>query len=392
MKKKILIVMEEIIQGIPSGVVSVTDNLVGGIYKDYDLTIISNKTHWIINKKNNFKNIKKIKKEKIDFYTYSELNFLLQKKLPKIFVKIAILPLKIIKFYQLIDFAYKFLKKKKIQTVLNQSGGWPGGEFNLAFSCACYLLKIKNILIVHNLSSYRKTLFSKFIYFRDIIYNKTATKIVTVSKVCKFNLLSNTYLKNITIVKNGTQDFSKLEKLRIKKIDNKKFIIGYVGHIHERKGIEVVLNAIKNTKNEIQFIIIGGGSKDYVLHLKRIAYINNVDVLFVNMQKKFCNFYSYFDIFILPSKKFESFGLVVIEAMSCAKTIICSNFGGMKEIIKNNKNGMLFKNNDPVDLRKKITYLKNNTTFSKKLSKNAKIDFNKLYTSDIMVKKYKKYF
>jgi len=33
MKKKLLIVMEEIIQGIPSGVVSVTDNLIGGIYK-----------------------------------------------------------------------------------------------------------------------------------------------------------------------------------------------------------------------------------------------------------------------------------------------------------------------------------------------------------------------
>jgi teichuronic acid biosynthesis glycosyltransferase TuaC len=392
MKKKILIVLEEIIQGIPSGVVSVTDNLIGGIYKDFEVTILTNKTHWITNQKHNFKNINRIKKEKINFYTYSELNFFLQKRFNKIVVKLFLLPIKLIKFFLLVNFAYNFLKKKKIQIVINQSGGWPGGEFNLAFSCASYFLRIKNILIVHNLSSYKKNFLSKFIYLRDRVYNRTASEIITVSKICKLDLLKNTYLKNLKVVKNGSQDFSKLKKLKIKNINKKKFIIGYVGHIHERKGIEIVLNSIKNTKNEIQFVIIGGGNKDYVLYLEKIANKNNIDVLFVDMQKKFFNFYSYFDIFILPSKKFESFGLVVIEAMSCARSIICSNFGGMKEIIKNNHNGLLFKKNDSVDLTKKINYLKNNVKFSNKMSKNAKIDFNKLYTSDIMVKKYKKYF
>ena len=79
MKKKILIVLEEIIQGIPSGVITVTDNLISKIYKENDIQIITNKTHWILKNKNNFKYIKKIRKNKIKFSSYSELDFYLKR-------------------------------------------------------------------------------------------------------------------------------------------------------------------------------------------------------------------------------------------------------------------------------------------------------------------------
>ena len=66
-----------------------------------------------------------------------------------------------------------------------------------------------------------------------------------------------------------------------------------------------------------------------------------------NIQKKFIlNFYkpvpnitkflSLTDILILPSIKGESFGMVLIEAMRQKVPVICSDSGGMKEIVKNN--------------------------------------------------------
>ena len=94
----------------------------------------------------------------------------------------------------------------------------------------------------------------------------------------------------------------------------------------------------------------------------------------------------------MPSKQFESFGLVLVEAMSCKKTIICSNYGGMKEIIINKKNGMLFKKNNSNDLKSKINYLRKNKKTSLMLSNNAKLTYHKLYTSKIMVENYKNYF
>ncbi len=392
MNKKILIVLEEIIQGIPSGVISVTENLIAGIYKKNNIYILTNKTHWISDKKDKFKFINKTKKVKFNLYTYSELNYFLQSKVFKIFFKIFLIPYRLLIFIYLIKYGYVFLKKNKIELVLNQSGGWPGGEMNLAISIASYLVKVKNILIIHNLSSYKKSFYSKFIYIRDSIYNITADKIITVSKSCRLNLYKNTSLKNIFIVKNGSNDFSKLKKLKIKKVKKRKFIIGYVGHIHERKGLETLLYSIKQTSNEIQFIIIGGGEKNYINKLKRIAHKNFIDILFVKLQKKTLNYYHYFDLFILPSKQFESFGLVLVEAMSCKKTIICSNYGGMKEIIINKKNGMLFKKNNSNDLKSKINYLRKNKKTSLMLSNNAKLTYHKLYTSKIMVENYKNYF
>ena len=86
MSKNILIVLEEIIQGIPSGVVSVTENLIQGIYKKNNLSILTNNSHWII-KKNNFKFINKIKEKEDKFLYIFRIKFFFEKN-PKNFCKI----------------------------------------------------------------------------------------------------------------------------------------------------------------------------------------------------------------------------------------------------------------------------------------------------------------
>jgi len=62
------------------------------------------------------------------------------------------------------------------------------------------------------------------------------------------------------------------------------------------------------------------------------------------------------DIIVQPSR-FESFGYVLLEAMSVGTPIICSNVGGMTEIIKHNHNGLLFNNEDVDDLVRQIEYM-----------------------------------
>lgn len=52
-------------------------------------------------------------------------------------------------------------------------------------------------------------------------------------------------------------------------------------------------------------------------------------------------FYEDTDIFVSPSIKPESFGLVILEAMMHGIPVVATNHGGPTEIIKNNETGYL---------------------------------------------------
>jgi glycosyltransferase involved in cell wall biosynthesis len=47
------------------------------------------------------------------------------------------------------------------------------------------------------------------------------------------------------------------------------------------------------------------------------------------------------DLFLLPSEQ-ESFGLTALEAMACGVPVICSETGGLPEVIKHEETGFLF--------------------------------------------------
>jgi glycosyltransferase involved in cell wall biosynthesis len=60
--------------------------------------------------------------------------------------------------------------------------------------------------------------------------------------------------------------------------------------------------------------------------------------------------YANFDILILPSRYDESFGMVILEAMSFSKPVICSDAGGMQEIVIPGKTGYIFQTESSLQL------------------------------------------
>ena len=96
------------------------------------------------------------------------------------------------------------------------------------------------------------------------------------------------------------------------------------------------------------------------------------------------------DILVLPSIKFESFGMVLIEAMRQKVPVICSNSGGMKEIVKNNKNGLVFKNKDIKDLKKKLSILISSNNKRKEFGEKGYLTFKNKFSNKIFIKEYQK--
>ena len=88
--------------------------------------------------------------------------------------------------------------------------------------------------------------------------------------------------------------------------------------------------------------------------------LKNVKFFPFQNQKKLVKFYQKSDVFILPSR-IEPWGLAINEAMSSGNAIITSNVTGASfDLIRNNKNGLIFENNNSDDLAKKILFIYNN--------------------------------
>ena len=64
-----------------------------------------------------------------------------------------------------------------------------------------------------------------------------------------------------------------------------------------------------------------------------------------------------YDVAVVPSVFPEPFGIVVIEAMACAKPVIGSRTGGIPEIIVDGETGVLVDPNDPAPLARKLAEL-----------------------------------
>ena len=76
------------------------------------------------------------------------------------------------------------------------------------------------------------------------------------------------------------------------------------------------------------------------------------------------NFYSECDIFVAPSR-YESFGLIYLEAMHFGKAIVACNSGGTPEVVKNNETGILVKPGDHLELANSILKLVENSASKK---------------------------
>lgn len=120
-----------------------------------------------------------------------------------------------------------------------------------------------------------------------------------------------------------------------------KRILLFLGRIHQKKGIEIALQAFKIVSEKIddlQMAIIGPGESSYVNQLVKLTSQLELEdrVFFLGMVddelKKSALMDS--DIFILPSYG-ENFGIAVIEAIACGCPVILSNKVGVAENLRN---------------------------------------------------------
>lgn len=372
----------------PSGVITVITETCSKWGKVDNLTILLNKRHWakniLLNKFNYYKNVS-IKLNLI--ISASEIKFYIN----NYFVKLIISPIyPIINLINIIYLVF-WLRKNKFDAVFSHNGGWPGGELNRLVILASWFACVpKRILVIHNIPNIPKSnikiLFNK-IY--ELIIGKITTDIVTVSEACKMSILCNTnFNTKISVIYNGIKSEADL-KNDFKKSWNDCFTIAFIGEIHPRKGLPILIDALKLIETPFNFLIIGSGEDSYVHHIKSLAGEIIYPTYFLGFCKDVEKFYPFIDLVVLPSISFESFGMVLVEAMKYNKPVICSDFGGMKEVVENGVTGIVFPSGDSISLSNNINTIMNNKDMQLEMGKAGYRRMMTFFSSQAMVSNYR---
>lgn len=297
----------------------------------------------------------------------------------------------------------KKLKENKIETYVipypilrrkyfNIRGIW---QYFSTYYSSCKkienLIKWKNIDLIHvNTAAVlegiylKKKLETKMVWhiheiiLSPVIVGKTlnylvgrySDKCIAVSEAVKDNLLKSGYFKpnQIDVIYNGvdSQRFTpSLDSDYLYKewhIPKNAIKVGMIGRVNAWKGQNDFLKALTPLLNEFQnlyLFIIGSafnGQEWRVDSLKKkISEDKNSERIVYSKFRTDNNYIqNFFDLLILPSTNPDPLPTVVLEAMASGTPVIGYKHGGITEMIRNGKDGMLAEINNPEDLRKKV--------------------------------------
>jgi len=229
-------------------------------------------------------------------------------------------------------------------------------------------LKIKVVSTVHGFNSVS-------------FYSKIMTQadgVICVSNSIKQYIQSNYNTKNniITVIPRGIDtnvfnvnnlnnnfitDFKQRFEL------NDKFVVSIVGRVTQLKDYETFINAICEVKKvmpNVTALIVGGvreDKKEYFELLKKMIKDLGLekDIIFTLSQDKIAEIYKLSDVIVSSSKKPESFGRAVAEAIAMNTPVVATNHGGVKDIVIDGINGYFFDVGDAHTLCKNIIETKN---------------------------------
>lgn len=132
--------------------------------------------------------------------------------------------------------------------------------------------------------------------------------------------------------------------------------IAFLGRLdEERKGLPVLLGAVPRVLAEIpgaRFLVAGRGETgpDDVRELLGAQAASAVEFLGGISDEDKANLLASVDVYCGPQTGGESFGIVLVEAMSAGATVVASDLGAFSRVLDDGAAGVLFRTGDSADL------------------------------------------
>ena len=156
--------------------------------------------------------------------------------------------------------------------------------------------------------------------------------------------------------------------------ENELFTFGYIGTHIPAKGINLLIEAFKKLKHPAKLLIYGRENGQSTQALKRLASSSRNEIEFLPEYKNediVTDVFSKIDCIVVPSIWAENSPLVIHEAQACHIPVITADYGGMKEYVQHDVNGLLFKHRDANDLHLQLEDAISNPDKMKKLGQKG---------------------
>jgi len=184
---------------------------------------------------------------------------------------------------------------------------------------------------------------------------------------------------------------------------NEAFNILFVGKMNVQKGVPWLLRAfyrLRKRYGDVRLILVGENYlpteflSRFLLNQKGVHYIPRFPYL------KMPEVYNLSDVVILPSVPMvnneEQFGMVVLEAMACAKPSIVTDIGGLPWVVEGGKTSLVIPYKDVSAIKRAVLRLYHDHELRRKMGEYSrayvKRRFSKETVGERLYKIYKEFF
>ena len=128
--------------------------------------------------------------------------------------------------------------------------------------------------------------------------------------------------------------------------------IAYFGRIDRRKGIELLIAAVKRINADLSLTIMGDGDERYLRELKAMA--SDPRIVFMPYKAEIIPDIAKTDVVVLPALKGEGMPRILIEAMAMGKVTLVSDVPAHREVLGEELKEFIFSFNNESALQNMI--------------------------------------
>ena len=232
-------------------------------------------------------------------------------------------------------------------------------------------------------------------FYRRNIY-RLADIVIAVSEGLRQEVRKTYHLTHVKTIHNGI-DVKSIEAITNDKFPHEYFrddipVLVSVGRLAPQKGYKYLLEAfsIVNETIEARLLIVGDGElkEELIRTTKKLGIQDKVVMV---GEKESRAYISHADVFVISSLH-EGMPNVILESMVLGTPIVATDCDhGPRELIENEKNGLLVPIANPVKLASAICKLIKDRSFASELAANAK-ERSRCFTRDKMISNYERIF